>query len=308
MNCVNFSQSRKKKLLKKTQPLSQDGGGHYNDNLKKNCDLLNGKITIQICKTKEEVQQWKAYVHLTTSLPWKGAVGRQVKYFVKCDDVIIGMVHLTSPLAQCAVRDAYCNFYDKWENLKHIYNIETCVPTPNYSHLLTGKLLVYTVFSKEIQDYLETKYGDYVMGFETTSLYGKSSMYNRLPFFKYLGLTEGLSAVYISDNDWKKIWSEYKEVYPNTKTNRMAPVKFQIVDKMAKYYKKIGEKFPYEYQNVAFKRGVYFGYYVEDSLNHQINTWRNRWLIGRMERLNDNKSKARTAQSQKSHDLFSEQR
>ena len=132
----------------------------------------------------------------------------------------------------------------------------------------------------------QNKYGDYVMGFETTSLYGKSSMYNRIRFFKYLGLTEGLSAIYISDDDWKALWNEYKSVYPNTKTNRLAPVKFQIVDKMARYYKKIGKEFPYEYKNVAFKRGVYFGYYVDNTLAEQIETWRNRWLKGRIERLN----------------------
>ena len=116
---------QKKETLEKNKTLIERWGGHYHDNLNKRCNLMKDEITINICKTKEEVQQWKAYVHLTTSLPWKGAVGRQVKYFVMCKDVIIGMVHLTSPLAQCAVRDKYCNFYDKWENLKHIYNIET---------------------------------------------------------------------------------------------------------------------------------------------------------------------------------------
>ena len=251
--------------------------------------MLNGNISIEFCETKDQIQKWKAFVHLTTSLPWKGAVGRQVKYFVKCDDVIIGMIHLTSPLAQCAVRDAYCAFDNKWEDLKHIYNIETCVSISEWSNLLTGKLCLYTVFSNEVKQYLQNKYGDNVVGFETTSLYGKSSIYNRIPFFKYLGLTEGLSAVYISDNDWRKLWAEYKTVYPNTKTNRLAPVKFQIVDKMAKYYKKIGKEFPYTYSSANFKRGVYFGYCIDKSLDEQINDWRNRWLVGRIKRLNNNK-------------------
>lgn len=277
----------KNETLIKNDALIKRYQDEYDNNLSKNIDLLNDYITIEICKTKEQVQKWKAFVHLTTSLPWKGAVGRQVKYFVKCNDVIIGMVHLTSPLAQCAVRDAYCNFNDKWRDLKHIYNIETCVAIPTWSNLLTGKLLVYTIFSNEIKEYLLHKYGDEVIGFETTSLYGKSSLYNRIPFLKYLGLTEGLSAVYISDDDWKRLYAEYKRVYPNTKTNRLAPVKFQIVDKLAKYYKKIGKKFPYVYSSANFKRGVYFGYCIDKSLEEQIYNWRNRWLIGRMKRLNE---------------------
>lgn len=278
-------EEQKQETLKKNAVLISQWEKQYRENYDKQIDLLNDIITIEFCETKEQIQKWKAYVHMTTSLPWKGAVGRQVKYFVKCNDVIIGMVHLTSPLAQCAVRDSYCMFSDKWQDLKHIYNIETCVPIANYSNLLTGKLLVYTVFSNEVKQYLENKYEDSVIGFETTSLYGKSSMYNRIPFFKYLGLTEGLSAVYISDDNWKKLWQEYKQVYPNTKTNRLAPVKFQIVDKMAKYYKKIGKEFPYTYSSTNFKRGVYFGYCIDSSLENQINIWRKRWLEGRIKRL-----------------------
>lgn len=278
---------QKEETLQKNKTLLEKYQDEYNNNLSKDIDLLNGNISIEFCETKDQIQKWKAFVHLTTSLPWKGAVGRQVKYFVKCDDVIIGMIHLTSPLAQCAVRDAYCAFDNKWEDLKHIYNIETCVSISEWSSLLTGKLCLYTVFSNEVKEYLQNKYGDNVVGFETTSLYGKSSIYNRIPFFKYLGLTEGLSAVYISDNDWRKLWAEYKTVYPNTKTNRLAPVKFQIVDKMAKYYKKIGKEFPYTYSSANFKRGVYFGYCIDKSLDEQINDWRNRWLVGRIKRLNN---------------------
>ena len=64
-------------------------------------------------------------------------------------------------------------------------------------------------------------------------------------------------------------------------------MKFQIVDKMAKYYKKIGREFPYTYSSTNFKRGVYFGYCIDKSLEEQINDWRNRWLIGRIKRLNE---------------------
>lgn len=250
------------------------------------CDLTNDRIWVKICETKEEKAKWATFVHLTSSLPFKGAVGRQVKLFIMCGDHVLGMIHLTSPLAQSKVRDAYLNFQDKWNELKGIYNIETCVSTPKYSSLLTGKLLIYCVFSNTIKTYLENKYENTVIGFETTSLYGKSSIYNRIPFFKYLGLTEGLSAVYIKDPEWKKLLKEYYEVYPNTKTKRLAPVKFQIVDKLSNYYKKNNIEFPYEYKSESFRRGVYFGYCLDRSIEDAIADWRTRWLYGRIERLN----------------------
>lgn len=278
----------KQETLEKNKNIIDKYRDDYNKNLEINCDLINDEISVEICETKEQKQRWTAYVHLTTSLPYRGAVGRQVKLFIKCGNHILGMIHLVSPLAQMKVRDEYLNFENKWEDLKGVYNLETCVATPKYSKYLTGKLLVYATFSDYVINYLEEKYGNKVIGFETTSLYGKSSIYNRIPFFKYLGLTEGLSAVYLKDEEWQKIYAEYKQVYPNTKTNRIAPVKFQIVDKLSKYYKKNKLEFPYEYQSQSFKRGVYFGYVADKSLDERVTDWRNRWLYGRIKRLNNN--------------------
>ena len=278
----------KKETLEKNKNIIDKYRNDYNRNLEIDCDLINDEISVEICETKEQKQKWTAYVHLTTSLPYRGAVGRQVKLFVKCGNHILGMVHLVSPLAQMKVRDEYLNFKNKWEDLKGVYNIETCVATPKYSNYLTGKLLIYATFSDYVVNYLEEKYQNKVIGFETTSLYGKSSIYNRIPFFKYLGLTEGLSAVYLKDEEWQKIYAEYKQVYPNTKTNRIAPVKFQIVDKLSKYYKKQGLEFPYDYQSQSFQRGVYFGYIEDKALDSRVEDWRNRWLYGRIERLNNN--------------------
>ena len=260
----------------------------YELNSQMTCDLMHGNIHIEFCETKEQKQKWLAFVHMTTSLPYRGAVGRQVKIFVKCDDHILGMIHLTSPLAQIRVRDEYLQFEDKWRQLKQIYNIETCVCTPKYRDYLTGKLLIYCIFSNEVKRYLESKYNNALIGFETTSLYGKSSIYNRIPFFRYLGLTDGLSAVYLKDEEWQSIYAEYKQVFPDTKTNRLAPVRFQIVDKLASWYKQQGKEFPYKYKCESFKRGVYFGYKRDVELQNAIAEWRSRWLRNRITYLQNN--------------------
>lgn len=247
-----------------------------------NCDLGKDGVYLEFCETKEQKDLWKTFVHLTSSLPFRGAVGRQVKLFVRTEDHILGMVHLTSPLAQMRVRDDYLGFEDKWKQLRGFYNIGVCVPTRKYAQALTGKLLVYCIFSNPVYQYLEEKYGDRVIGFETTSLYGKSSMYNRIPFLKYLGLTDGLSAVYICDSEWAAVKREYAEVFPSTKTNRLAPVKFQIVDKLANYYKSKGVSFPYKYSSQSFRRGVYFGYRGDTELSDAVQSWRERWYYKRM--------------------------
>jgi len=183
-----------------------------------------------------------------------------------------------------------------------LVNIQTCVPTPEYSHLLTGKLLVYLIFTKEVADYYYNKYGDHLIGVTTTSLFGKSSMYNRLKQLSYLGLSDGMSAVYIPDDEWHKLLKEYYSRFPNTQTNRLAPVKFQIIDKLAKKYKSEGRDFPYTYQSLSFRRGVYFGYmckngkdvllgkqdmplYELPTVHKAYNMWKDRWFVPRFSRI-----------------------
>jgi hypothetical protein len=259
----------------------------YKDDSEKECDLLHGRIYVHFCETSYEKKKWKAYVLMTSSFPWKGAVGRQIKAFVMCDSVPLGMIHLTSPLAQLRVRDSYLNFTDKWKELQSYYNVECCMSMPKYKNMLTGKLLVYAIFSQYVYQYIRGKYNSPVLGFEITSLYGKSSIYNRIPFLRYLGLTDGLSAIYITDEEWKVLLEDYKTKFPKPKGNRLAPVKFQIVDKLNKWYSSRGIEFPYHYSDIMFRRGVYLGM-VEDhnvSLDDSVTEWRNRWLIGRMERM-----------------------
>jgi len=254
-------------------------------NSKVSCDLSNGQISFVPCTSDGSKRLWNGLVHLITSMPWRNPVGRQLYFFVTCGDHILGMVALTSALAQLRLRDALLG-WDKEEKWTHrginsIYNIQTCVPTRTFAPFLTGKLLVYIIFSDEVSEYLQGFYGDPVLGFETTSLFGKSAMYNRIPFLRYLGLTEGLSGLYLSNADWRKALSEYYRIYPRTKTNRQAPVKFQILDKLMGHYKKEGEEPPFEYFSAEFRRGVYFGMRKDTagcSVEKQSVTWRQRWF------------------------------
>ena len=254
------------------------------------CNLMEDDIRVVFCDNRALVRKWKAFTHLVSSLPWRGSVGRQLKVFVMCGDCILGMVHLTSPLAQLRARDELLGWDkdSKWKEkqINRVYNIETCVPTRKYAPVLTGKLLVYLIFSREVIGQLYERYGDEVLGFETTSLFGESSMYNRIPFLRYLGLTDGLSGVYLTDTEWRGILKEYYEVFPCTKTSRLAPAKFQIVDKLRNYYKTRGLDFPYLYQSEQFRRGIYFGF-VKDAdlpIAEMVTQWRQRWLLGRLSR------------------------
>jgi len=207
--------------------------------------------------------------------------------------MIIGMVQLASPLAQNPPRDKFIGFKDvkeKWAKINNYYNVCACVSVVKYAPLLTGKLLVYLIFSKEIQEYLVNKYDSPALGFEITALYGKSSIYNRIPFINYLGETHGYSAVSISDTDWKKIKAEWIEKCGHHKqagkdTSRLAEAKFQVLEKLSGWYRRNGIEFPYTYKRDETRRGVYFGYlYGQTTAMERVEQWRERWLKGRIER------------------------
>jgi hypothetical protein len=265
----------------------------FEDNAQLDCDLMTDPIRIHFCETQKDKQKWAAFLHLTSSLPYRGFVGRRKQFFVKCGDAIIGMVQMASPLAQSRPRDEFIGFKDvkdKWANINKYYNICACVSTAKYSQLLTGKLLVYLIFSKEVKDYLENAYNGPALGFEITSLFGKSSIYNRIPFVNFLGETDGYSAVQISDDDWLRLKAEWLEKCGHHKqagkdTTRLAEAKFQVLAKLQGWYKRNGLEFPYAFKQEETKRGVYFGYLDgKDTADERVEQWRERWLKGRLER------------------------
>ncbi len=271
----------------------------YRNNLTLSCDLMNDEIGIVVCSRKSEVSMWNAFTHLTTSLPFRGSLGRSLKFFAVCNGHILGMVNMRSAPAQCGLRDEYLGWShaDKWKEyrMNTIFDIGVCVSTRRYADFLTGKMLVYIAFSDEIVNQLKEKYvrrrpsfdlgdmairDDGILGYMVTSLYGKNSMYNRIPFLKYLGKSKGYSGIYLSDEEWKKVRREFRRVFPD----KLLPLKFQAIDRLSIHYKKQGKEFPYAVSNAAWQRGVYFGHLKDAGkpLAEMVEDWRSRWFAKRV--------------------------
>ena len=267
----------------------------YRNNLTLSCDLMDDEVRIVVCRRKSEVSMWNAYTHLTTSLPFRGSLGRSLKFFVECNGHVLGMVNMRSAPAQCGLRDKYLGWShaDKWKEYKmnSIFDIGVCVSTRKYADLLTGKLLVYAAFSAEIVNQLKKKYDRKrssfdlegigvkddggILGYMVTSLYGKSSIYNRIPFLKYLGNSKGYSGIYLSDDEWQKAKKEFKKHFPG----QPIPLRFQAIERLA-----TERKLPYVKRSTAWQRGIYFGYLKDAGkpLVEMVEDWRKRWFLKRI--------------------------
>ena len=270
-------------------------------------DVTTLKPYIQIADGNSKLLDLLFYGRMTiSSFPFSGAVGRRIHYLVRNepDDYILGLVVVMSDLT-IPIRDKHIGWDRKqmWKRMVYLMNVHLAISTPPLSKYLTGKLTAISVESKELQDYFQQKYGHKLAAMTCTSLFGKSSIYNRLRGYEYLGLTKGHSValvpVEIKDQmreDFKKEKGKHSEIYYNedgTVRERYGVVKgFQ---KLQKYY---------DVKQTENQRGTYIiplaDNYKEflrgetdDLMSYEHSTfaelaqyWKERWLLGRIERVN----------------------
>lgn len=251
---------------------------------------------------------WYGRVSIS-SAPLSGEVGRRIHYLIrdKKTGFILGIVGLASDLT-IPIRDKHIGWTNdnKWKGkrMNYLMNVQHCIATPELSNYLTGKLCALSVLSNEVQEHFEEKYHHPLAMMTVTSLFGKSSMYNRLKGFKYLGMTKGYSSILIPlevkqqmREDYKREKGKYSEIYYNedgTIKERYGVVKGY--QKLSKYGK---------VQSVENFRGVYviplsFNYMEflrqeVDELNqfeHQTfdeltQHWKDRWCLPRVQRIKD---------------------
>jgi hypothetical protein len=161
---------------------------------------------------------------------WRPAPGRKLGFLVVQDEALLGLIFLASPVIRLEARDAYL-FPEKFRNEqvavsgkyvkngKFSYGLATrdymdmsvCVATqPVAWHWNLGKLMA--LLAPTFGDFVNSRYhekGDVFKGVTTTSLWGRSTQYNRI--YKYLGLTKGHGHEHIKDPEFKMMVEYLRE-------------------------------------------------------------------------------------------------
>ena len=246
---------------------------------------------------------------MVSSSPLSGEVGRRIHYLVRDSEsgFILGIVGIASDLT-IPIRDKHIGWThkNKWagKRINYLMNIQHCIATPEFSNMLIGKLCALSTLSQEVQERFESNYNHSLAMMSVTSLYGKSSMYNRLKEFKYLGTTKGFSSVLIPlevkermREDFKKKKGKFSEIYYNE--DGSVRERYGVV----KGYQKLSKYG--QVQSVENLRGVYvipLTYNYREFLRQETDTldiiekesfatitkaWKERWYLPRMERLNN---------------------
>jgi hypothetical protein len=213
--------------------------------------------------------------------PWKPCPARKLGFLVTHEDVLLGIIALTSPVIRLTARD---NFlfpcapfsFDYGRALRSYMDLSVCVAAqPIGWHWNIGKLLA--MIAPTLKTEVESVYpSDEFKGVITTGFWGKSSQYNRI--YKFLGYTEGHGHEHISEADYRDMVRVLKACHtlPSCKWDAGSNPKMR---RIAAYKKLTGDRFTTLFH--GHRRGVYYSSTVSVP---PIQTWYERWGLPRYER------------------------
>lgn len=154
----------------------------------------------------------------TWSIPYSKGYGRRLRFVVydEYHEAVIGILGFQSPPADLACRDNLFNYPDngKMDLINRTMDVYTIGAIPPYSNLLGGKLVAGLVSSDDIRraywkQYAgkRTQMNDHsieqpLVAVTTTSVFGRSSIYNRLKYngrllAEPIGFTKGFGTIHL---------------------------------------------------------------------------------------------------------------
>lgn len=173
-------------------------------------------VLVEVKKRKE--QELFRIARLTWSLPYSKGFGRRLTYLImdEHNGKLIGILRLQSPPLSFPPRDKLFDYPidRKSEMVNQTMDIQTLGALPPYNRLLAGKLVAMIATSNEIRADYRKKYEDretlmekrvlpaHLVALTTTSAFGRSSIYNRLRYHdemlaESLGYTEGYGSFHL---------------------------------------------------------------------------------------------------------------
>ncbi len=191
-------------------------------------DISRIKPYLVVVDQSEEHRRLWSFATSYWSIPVTVGYGRRFRYFVfdKQNDKLIGIVGLADPVIGLETRDIKSIGWSKDQKLERLYNCMTAYilgAIPPYNRVLGGKLVALTVMYPEVRKWVFDKYKDSkslitniqkkpnLVYIDTMGAFGKSSIYNRLLNWDFIGYTKGQSHIHITANG---SWELIKQVVP----------------------------------------------------------------------------------------------
>jgi len=292
-------------------------------NLADGYEAWNSEIipSFEVCETQEQFDLFRVYRHYWSS-PYSEYVGRRIKIIVRdlalSNKPVIGIIALGSSIIHIPERDKWIGWDKNIRTENIIYTMDAYVlgALPPYNYLLGGKLLSYLIASKELINIYKRKYKNRITSISnrkandiacifTTSLYGKSSQYNRITYndiklYELIGYTKGYGSLHLTDETFNAMIELLKEKnilisnrFGDGPSWRMRVVR-SVADilgfdsdfllrhsfKRAIYLTPLASNY-LEFLNGNDKKLKYYNFSIKDLSEY----WRNRWYLKRKDNL-----------------------
>lgn len=218
------------KLAQHTNP----SGAIYAEKLAKyiakpdDIDILKVKPYLVPVNPSEEHHRIWAYATSHWSIPVTTGYGRRIRYFVfdAQNGKLLGIVGLTDPVIGLEAVGHYVHWVVRGTEVAATLQLHDGVRTRRYSSLQSytwRKLVALTVMFPEVRSLFYEKYKasksiigkkqkkPYLVYVDTLGAFGKSSIYNRLLNWDFIGYTKGQSHIHITANG---SWEYIKKAVP----------------------------------------------------------------------------------------------
>ncbi len=301
-------EARRNEILNKNKKWIDKHLDFAKENLANGCDVLNSKVepSIEICANQKQHNLFRMFRYYWSS-PYSEYVGRRIKLIIRdlslSNKPVIGIAALGSPIIHIPERDEHIGWSreTRTRNLNYTMDAYVIGALPPYNYLLGGKLISYILASDEVREVFSRKYGetkyDQLAAIFTTSLYGKSSQYNRLKFrnrllYLPIGETKGFGTLHLTDETFKAM-NEFIKEQGMVISNRFGNGPSWRMRVIRNAGKALGFN-PYNLLKHSFKRNIYFVplaknsisflngidkslRYYKQNLKSVTNFWKKRW-------------------------------
>jgi len=227
--------------------------------------------TLTRAKTPGEKRIWRYFRNVIWTSPYAGRVGRAMHFFLidAISGGLLGLLEVQSATRFVKLRDDRIGWtqHDQYREgkLQNVIDGGSIGAVRPFGLLCGGKAVTLAALSNEVREEFEGEYGTPVVAFTTTSLYGRSSQYNRVRDLEYLGETEGGGHSHLPGEFYRLGRQYLAAIGDGTILTPQNAGRLNVLQHLASRF-----GIPWSEISASQKRGVYFATYAEEYLRSKI--------------------------------------
>lgn len=228
---------------------------------------------------RDEYKKWKVFHDKICSFPYTRNPGRTMYFNIYHSDFHLGIIALGSPVIKLGPRDKRIGNTP----LTQVAEMTRCVPNQPFGYNSCGGKLLASI-ALLLAPHYKAKYGDQLKYMTTMGLNGRPSQYDRIPWWKFIGYTQGYGTIQVAPEEYALIRTALKsrDALPSRDFGAGSNYKYRV---FRAYEKLFGEKLPRKHNQ---PRSIYLAKIpIEPRIGDVVVWWRERWAKKREQKVRE---------------------